>query len=625
MGFHATLAVLRTLPRDEALPYLEASLAEPYEEIQGAAFDLLADPQGWNRLDILVRSFPTLLPGVRKRILDQRARFIEAAKEQIRGTAEKTRRAAYELLAAIGEVEVAGILAVAVNDASTVIRESAANALEKLALRYHFHLLDAQATGEEKSRLFVEQNRPLMLEALQTLLRSFQIHRKSIFIDVAIEMGEPAYRLLTDFVLSRSDSPVFKAFVQCMGRAHSESSMELLFRMYFERKEQYREAAVTIMRSRKDLAFPVAIASWLGRVTPERFLQISTQTRELPWWEAVEQNPDLEPISANKLIEFVTKSFLDPPTRDSAISVFFRSKYAEVRARTLSALRELRSPLTLEIATMGLQDPIDAVKLAAAETIVDLKPPGKTRLLVPLVSSENEELRRIAIQEVAKESFPRYMKSFDRLDERTRELAAKALAKIDASMMERLAEELASLEPKRRLKALRIIDYAEAERDLRPLLLELISDPDTHVRAAAIKTVELSGSVEGMKLLIAALNDEDRRVRANAIEAFEEIGDQRFASLLLPFVKDPDNRVRANAAKALWILGHKEVREVLEAMLEDPDEDMRLSAVWALGELNYEGASGALSRLFDRESSERVRAKAAEVLKRISSPKGAGG
>ncbi|MBI2900620.1 MAG: HEAT repeat domain-containing protein [Planctomycetes bacterium] len=624
MGLAETLGLIRQLPREEAVGYLEAALVEPYEEIQLAAFRFLADQQGINRADVVVQNFPLLLAGVRKRIVEQKWYFIGVAKEQIRSGLERTRRAAYDMLAAIGEVDVAHLLAVAVNDASTVIRDNAASALEKIALRYHYHLLNWHTKEDEKSKAYVESNRALMLQALEVLLRTFQIHRKSLFLEIAVEMGGFSYRLIVDQVLAKTDSPLWRAFLQCMGKAQSDAAVELLFKLLAEREERIREAAVEVMRSRQDAAFPIAVASWLAKLPPDRFLQVSTRVHEIPWWKTVEQNPDIEPLVASKLIDFVARSFIDPRARDAMILTLYRSRHAEVRAGVLLTLREIKAPQALDLARQALADPSDDVRVLAAKAIAEESPPDKAKLLAPLMSSPNEELRKIAVREVSRESFNRYIKSFDRLDDRTRELAAKALAKIDASMMERLVDEVNSMDPERRIKALRIIDYVEAGENLKPLLMELLGDKDTRVRATAIKLIELSGNVEGMKILIGALNDSDRRVRANAIEAFEAIGDERYAALLLPFVKDPDNRVRANAAKALWNLGRHEARTVVEEMLEDPDENMRLSAVWTIGELRYEGAVEVLSSRMTRETSEKVKAKLTDVLARLTVPPGKG-
>jgi len=189
----------------------------------------------------------------------------------------------------------------------------------------------------------------------------------------------------------------------------------------------------------------------------------------------------------------------------------------------------------------------------------------------------------MAMREVASAGFDKYLRSFDRLEPATREAAARALAKIDGRILDRLTEEIQALDPERRLRALRVIDYVDAETDLRQNLMALLNDPDRRVRATVIKIVRLAGSEEGMRMLVAALGDPDRRVRANAVEAFEDSGDAQCVPLLHPFLGDPDNRVRANAAKALCTLGFEEGRTALAAMLRHEEEPMRLSAVWAIG------------------------------------------
>src|SRR5207248_2868134 len=129
--------------------------------------------------------------------------------------------------------------------------------------------------------------------------------------------------------------------------------------------------------------------------------------------------------------------------------------------------------------------------------------------------------------------------------------------------------------PLRRLRALRVIDYVDAETDLRQNLMALLNDPDRRVRATAIKIVQLTDSADGMRLLVAALSDPDHRVRANAIEAFEDGGDGRCVPILLPFLRDTDNRVRVNAAKAVWTFGNEEGKRTIQAMLNNADEAMR--------------------------------------------------
>jgi HEAT repeat protein len=618
VGVSATFQMLAELLPEQRLALAEAALREPFLELQTAALSVLIDPAGLNRPDLVVQHYTDLLPEVRRRVAAQPQLFQAAVREEILSGSEWARRAGYEVVAAMDGFNAMATLARAFSDPSALVRECAADLLEGLAQRYYYHLVAFRMHGDPQSREFVERHRDAVIRSLGDLLRAYPAHGKRVFLDLAIESDPDSYPLVTDVVLARRDVPTFAAFVAALSSSPTRSAVELLFKLYLEPRTRLREVAVEVMRMRHDAAFASLVAATLARMPQDAFESLARRVREIPWWGAVEAAPDLDSISAAKMIEFVSKSGLEREARDAKILWFHSSPYPEVRARVLATLQALDYPSISDLAAGFLQDPSDDVKLAAARAIVALGSPNKTRLLLPFLTSTRPELREISAREVSGASFDRYLRSFDTLDPRTRELAAKALAKIDHRIVERLAEEITSLDADRRLKALRIIDYVEAQGNLRELLLELLRDPDRRIRATVLKIVELTGSLEGMKHLVEALNDPDARVRANAIEAFEDGGDPRTAPLLVPFLTDPDNRARANAAKALHVFGRPEGRQALEAMVEDPNEMMRLSGVWAVGEAGFDGAADLLLARGRREPSATVKSKISDSLLKLA-------
>jgi HEAT repeat protein len=620
----ATFTLLAALPEEQRLAFAEAALREPYPELQAAALEALADPTRMNRPDVVIQHYADLLPEVRRRLFERGEVFREAAREAAHAPSEWTRRAALEVLAEVEGPSAFPALARGVNDPSPLVRDGAADLLENLGLRYYYPLVTWRMHGDARSRRFVEEHRPAVLQALGDLLRAFPAHGKRVALDIAIESDPDSYALLTDVVLARRDAPAYRPFVQALAEAVTTTGVELLFKLYLDPRPRVRDAAIEVMKLRTDPAFAALLASALSRLPAERFEALASRVKEVPWWPAVEVSPDLDPLSCARLMEFVVKSGLTGEEKGACLLAFRGSAHPEVRARVLGAFQAAGASTALEHAVGSLDDPSDDVKLAGVRAILAINPPNKERHLLPLLSSPNEELRRLVTREVSGASFEKYLRSFDRLDARTREVAARALAKIDARMLERLTDQITSLDPDRRLKALRIVDYVDAEADLRELLLELLADPDRRVRATVVKIVQLSESADGMRLLVGALADPDARVRANAIEAVEAAGDARLAPLLAPSLQDADSRARANAAKALARLGRPEGRQVLEAMLVDPAEGRRLSAVWAIGELGYEGAARALAARAVEETSPAVRAKIAETLARLSEAGGAG-
>lgn len=617
MGVSATFQLLAELPPDQQLAFAEAALREPFPELQSAAFGALVGPNSLNRPDLVVEHFAELLPEIRRRVTSQPQLFHGAAREEIASGSEVSRRAGYEVVAALEGFAGMALLARGLGDPSVLVRGRAADLLDDLGQQYLYHLVALRLHGDAQSREFVARHREAILRSFGEILRAYPVHGSKVFLELAIECDPDTYPLVTDVILARRDASAYGAFVNVLASSATRNAVELLFRLYLEPRTRLREVAVEVMRMRRDAAFASLVAETLSRMPPGEFESLARRLREIPWWGAVEAAPELDALSALKLIEFVAKSGLDREVRDARIADFRKSPHPEVRARVLSTLHSLGHPGLAELTAELLEDPDDDVKLAAAREIVALGRPTRARHLLPLLNHPRAELREIATREVPDASFDRYLRSFDSLDRTSRQGAARALAKIDAQITERLAKELRSLDGERRFKALRILGYVEGGGDLQEVLVELLRDPDRRVRATVLKIVRLSGSADGMKLLYGALHDPDGRVRANAIEAFEDGGDARTASLLTPFLADPDNRARASAAKALYAFGRPEGRQTLEAMLRDPDEMMRVSAVWAIGEIAFEGATELLFDHMRGETSAVVVTMIPEAIQKL--------
>jgi HEAT repeat protein len=266
-----------------------------------------------------------------------------------------------------------------------------------------------------------------------------------------------------------------------------------------------------------------------------------------------------------------------------------------------------------------LEDESNVVRLAALETLRDVEFEEKIKVISPLLGSEDRAVRREVIEQIAALSYNRYLNSFDRLDRDKQAEAAKILSKLDEHLAEKLSGELSSLDPVKRLKALKIIQLTEKGPELSNVLEELLADPDLRVRATAIRLVQFGKSISAIATLMDLLGDVDGRVRANAVEAIEELGDKRFAPAIERLVNDRDNRCRANAIKCLWSLGGRDKAEsALREMLGHEDQNMRLSAVWVISEVKYEPWMELLLERLEKETSPHIRKRIKDFL--LSSP-----
>jgi HEAT repeat protein len=617
MGMGASFQVLAEFPPEQRLAMAEAALRDSYLPFQTAGFDLL---KALGRHDLLVARYPGLPPELRLRMSKESDAFLPAALDLARSDREGDRRAGLVVLAALDPYGTAATVARALDDRVASVRDAAAALIEELGARYYYHLVAARLHGDPESRAYIDRHRGEMLHLLGPVLRLFPRHEKRVFFDIAIESEPESFPLMAEHVLLRGEPAAQQAFLHALTSSATEHAVRVLFRLAAERPGRLREAGVEVLRRRADAAFASLVAATLARLPREEADALAARTTDLPWWPAPELLGDLDAAASSRLLDFAARSGLPTARRDEHLLAFLRSPYPETRIRVLSVLQVLEHPQFAAIAEGALDDPADEVKLAAARALIGVNPPHKVKLLMPLLNAPSEELRRLAMREVASASLERFLKAFDKLDARTRDTAAKAIAKIDGRIVERLADEVRSADPDRRLAALRVVGVLDAEEQLREALIPLLGDPDRRVRATVLRVVQVARHGDGFRLLMGALEDPDRRVRANAVQALEDAGDARAVPVLLLLLDDADNRVRANAAKALVRFGRPEGRTVLEGMLRHADPRMRLSAAWVFGHARIDGAAAVLRERAPAEPHPAVRAKIADALARLQEP-----
>jgi len=613
VGVTETFSFLDNQRLEHQLPFLRAALVEQHPEVQIGAFRRLADPKGHNRADLIVGAFASLLPATQQLVAEKSAEFLQLASAMIHAN-DKNQEGAYHLVAAIGGDEAVDLLSLAVSDRSPRVREIALGGLAKHLNRFQ------QRCRTEPTDSHTLHKSPGWL-ALELVLRRYYAHRQTVFVEILVELGRSGLPLIGGLVLGGRDAHLRQALLDTLAKSAARGVGEIVLGMAMNKNDEQRRLALGILARRRDGAFGLALAAALAAVDAASAADFAGIAPAFPWLELIVPVADrIEPGVAGQVLALAGAASLNAKLRRQLGEAFLQHADAGVRVLSLQHLGATGDRDALAAVMRARTDQAPEVQMAAARAIIALDPPSKRALLTPLLGAKSEELRRLAMRDISEVAFARYLQCFDHMDEKARQIAARAVAKIDKTMLERLVDEVTSLDAGRRLKALRIVEFLDAAQDLRGPLLDLLDDPDKRVRATAIRIVELTGNVEGMKILIGALADPDRRVRANAVEAFEQVGDPRFVELLTPFLRDPDSRMRANTAKALLSLspevgsGNEQAQQALIDMLGDENEAMRISAAWAIGELQFAGAKELLAQRAAVELNSRVHAKVREAL-----------
>lgn len=613
MSIHDTFSHLAHLPAPQRQACVEAALAEEHEAMQAAAVQFALDRRGDYRPDLVVDHFHGLLPAARAAAASRKDELLPIARQRIVGGRGEHRLPAYRLVGALGDLDATELLALGIGEVMPEVRDVAFAGLERL--------LRAYAAAPEAPGAARTPAQQAAWSTLATVLRHFAVHGRTAFFDIVCDFGALALPLVANARLAVRDTELARGFARSLATGTGRGARELLWAMLFDKDPAAQALALQVLRERRDEPFCRWIAEQVAALDGEPLQAASGSQREPAWLPAVLQvAPQVDARTARRLLAHVVAHGLDAPAAQAAIEPFAAHPDAAVQVAAVQALQATGCPRGIAAAERLLQHGEGPARLAAATLVAELAPPQAMALLTPLLGCADPALRRFVVGEVSRVSFERYLQRFDGMDSKARQVAARALQKIDAQMFDRLDEEIGSLNPTRRLKALQIVAFLDAEQDLRAPLLDLLDDPDRRVRATAIRVVELAGSIEGIKVLLGALSDPDRRVRANAIEAFEQLDDPRFVQLLTPFLRDRDNRVRANAAKGLWNLGWTGARDALLEMLDDHDDAMRLSAAWAIGEVRFAGARESLAARAAIECNLKVLDKLREILAQWDAP-----
>jgi hypothetical protein len=142
--------------------------------------------------------------------------------------------------------------------------------------------------------------------------------------------------------------------------------------------------------------------------------------------------------------------------------------------------------------------------------------PGALARLVEMVDSPHEIVRTAARKSLAEFTFPRYLASFDLLDEEVRVSTGELVKKVDPQTPALLRAELASLIRSRRLRGLAVARALDLAGDLEDAVVPLLSDEDHLVRAQAATALGRCPSETAREALAEALSDRSPAVQEAA-------------------------------------------------------------------------------------------------------------
>jgi HEAT repeat protein len=270
---------------------------------------------------------------------------------------------------------------------------------------------------------------------------------------------------------------------------------------------------------------------------------------------------------------------------------------------------------SVQLIKQFLNDPDERLMRIAAREIVRRRPNDFENVLLKMMTTAPESVRRVISRAIGQEGFETFWQRFDRMDRDTRKQAGRAMLKLLPDAPQRLSRRLTSGPVEQRVKAMQIVHELGLSESMRQTILPLCSHPNGRVRSKAISVLGEVRAVAPDALLEKVLNDTDPRVRANAIEVLESRQATEFVPMLTQRARSSHSRERANAIKAMHSMRVGTASTQLIAMLRDERPEHRISALWALRQIGWWALLHEVGRLAKQDGNLRVRRYALGVLR----------
>jgi HEAT repeat protein len=242
---------------------------------------------------------------------------------------------------------------------------------------------------------------------------------------------------------------------------------------------------------------------------------------------------ELDDAGQQSLVRLVMASSMNRLESFKTIAHLIVKGQAGARRAAVAALAEFHGAEANQLALKALSDDDEEVQASAIRQLRDRGIPGAISILLDMVSSPSEKIRQAACDSLDEFKFPRFLASFDMLDEDVRGTTGKLVRKIDPSSVPLLREETRSPSRRRRIRALQMASAMQAVSEISDQALQLLDDEDHLVRLEAAKALGQCHTMEVYAALARAADDRSLTVREAALTSLEQISKSSPAIALL--------------------------------------------------------------------------------------------
>ncbi len=521
-GLATTFHVLTHTDNEAAVRVLLAALDNPKPVIQEQALQAVLNRRGPQGGREILRRLDEMPPRWKEIIRRYHGRLIGALRDAIVGSdAEMMDRGAraavwfreYDLIPTLLNV-LEGRAARTADLAAETIIELVDALYEELA-----------GPRDYRDHRDPKRVRERVVDSLGKSVTRFDRHKRREVIEAFLLL---AHR--DNIVLRRTlKTPHQAAFVATVDLlAHSPHGGVIRLLLSFLDDPSAPSAALSVLAKRNDLKYVRYLLRKIGHQPSAAAGQNLKRIESIPW--LCEGSPLLEQLddaAQHGAVRLAITSGISRLQAFVTVRYILENGNPGGRRAAATALAEFQGAEANEVTLRALDDSDPQVQATVAAQLRGRGIPGAMGRLLSLVNSPHTVVRRAVRESLAEFHFPRYLSSFDMLDDEVRKTTGMLVRRIDPTTEEGLRGELKSKMRSRRLRGVAIAKVIELVESLEGDIIALLDDEDHMVRAVAAEALAGLNSEASRLALEAALRDSSPKVRQTAEDSLAERAQSR--------------------------------------------------------------------------------------------------
>ncbi len=509
-GLKKTFEVLYRTENEAAVRALIPALDSPFLGIRDRALETLLRRRSLaGHREILAR-LHTFDDAWRTMVAEHRARLAPAFREAIVASEQQLCMNACQAAVWLRQYDLAIAMIAGLEDAENPNATTLADALLELAQLLAEELSAPRSRAEAGDLQFVRRR---VVEALGSAVARFSKHRRREIVEAFLLL---TYRddAVLRHVLQDPYHAAFVALVDLLSKSPHEAVMGLL--LSFLDDPRPPSAAISILSKRSDLKFVQRLLQKIGRDTSGPVARNLKRIESLSWAGNTAVLDALSDWEQEAAVRLAMESGIARSQAYVLVEYLLRRGNTAGRRAAADALEQFRG-VDANLAALAALDSEDPE--VQARILVQLRSrgiPGALARLVEMLDSPHAVVRSAARSCLEEFTFPRYLASFDLLDDEVRSSTGELVKKVDPQTVPLLQAELESMVRSRRLRGLAMTRALRLVPEVEGTIVALLRDEDHLIRAEAATTLGESKSEQARQALAEALHDRSLAVREAA-------------------------------------------------------------------------------------------------------------